>query len=189
MPRRRRFAASKWRTRHGSAAASKPVVMSPGSTRPTTITSPSTTSTSRGDVSGNRLNNAPEWAGRLWIEWTRRHRPIETTVDRGRHDGAVHGVLHAVQRRHPATASVWPARRARRIRPQPSPVDSRRVRPKPHEHGLRHGDVRDGTDRLWRTSRAFAAVRDQFHRPAIRTGRNSDRATARRFLVLVAFLP
>jgi len=25
---------------------------------------------STGDVSGNRLNNAPEWAGRLWIEWT-----------------------------------------------------------------------------------------------------------------------
>jgi iron complex outermembrane receptor protein len=23
-----------------------------------------------GDVTGNRLNNAPEWAGRLWIEWT-----------------------------------------------------------------------------------------------------------------------
>ena len=23
-----------------------------------------------GDVSGNRLNNSPEWAGRLWIEWT-----------------------------------------------------------------------------------------------------------------------
>ena len=23
-----------------------------------------------GDVSGNRLNNAPEWAGRLWIEWS-----------------------------------------------------------------------------------------------------------------------
>ena len=23
-----------------------------------------------GDVSGNRLNNAPEWAGRLWVEWT-----------------------------------------------------------------------------------------------------------------------
>jgi len=22
-----------------------------------------------GDVSGNRLNNAPEWAGRLWVEW------------------------------------------------------------------------------------------------------------------------
>ena len=23
-----------------------------------------------GDVTGNRLNNAPAWAGRLWIEWT-----------------------------------------------------------------------------------------------------------------------
>lgn len=23
------------------------------------------------DVAGNRLNNAPEWAGRLWLEWTR----------------------------------------------------------------------------------------------------------------------
>ncbi len=25
---------------------------------------------STGDVAGNRLNNAPEWAGRLWIEWS-----------------------------------------------------------------------------------------------------------------------
>ena len=24
-----------------------------------------------GDVAGNRLNNAPEWAGRLWVEWSR----------------------------------------------------------------------------------------------------------------------
>ena len=24
-----------------------------------------------GDVAGNRLNNAPEWAGRVWIEWSR----------------------------------------------------------------------------------------------------------------------
>ena len=23
-----------------------------------------------GDVSGNRLNNAPEWSGRLWVEWS-----------------------------------------------------------------------------------------------------------------------
>jgi iron complex outermembrane receptor protein len=23
-----------------------------------------------GDVAGNRLNNAPEWAGRLWLQWT-----------------------------------------------------------------------------------------------------------------------
>ena len=35
MRRRRRFAASKWSTPHESAAASKPAVTSPGSTRPT----------------------------------------------------------------------------------------------------------------------------------------------------------
>ena len=23
-----------------------------------------------GDAAGNRLNNAPEWSGRLWLEWT-----------------------------------------------------------------------------------------------------------------------
>jgi iron complex outermembrane receptor protein len=23
-----------------------------------------------GDVAGNRLNNAPEWSGRAWLEWT-----------------------------------------------------------------------------------------------------------------------
>ena len=44
--RRQRSAASKWSTPHGSGAASKPVVMSPGWTRFTTTTSPSTTSTS-----------------------------------------------------------------------------------------------------------------------------------------------
>jgi iron complex outermembrane receptor protein len=24
-----------------------------------------------GDVAGNRLNNAPEWSGRVWLEWNR----------------------------------------------------------------------------------------------------------------------
>ena len=42
----------------------------PGSTPPTIATSRSQSIASTGDVSGNRLNNAPEWAGRLWIEWT-----------------------------------------------------------------------------------------------------------------------
>ena len=67
----------------------------------------------------------------------RRHRPIATTVHLGRLDGAVDGVLHTVQRQHPATGSVWPARRPRRIRTQPSSVDGRRACPKPHEHGRR----------------------------------------------------
>ena len=37
-----------------------------------------------GDVAGNRLNNAPEWAGRVWIEWTRdvgRSRRLSIAVD------------------------------------------------------------------------------------------------------------
>ena len=70
-----------------------------------------------GDVSGNRLNNAPEWAGRLWIEWTGdigRSRRLSIAADV---DGTVDGVLHAVQRQHPAAESVWPSRRPRRIRP------------------------------------------------------------------------
>ena len=39
---------------------------------------------STGDVAGNRLNNAPEWAGRLWVEWTgqlSRSRRLSIAVD------------------------------------------------------------------------------------------------------------
>ena len=46
MPQPRRFAASKWRTRHGSDAASRPGGIWPGSTPPTTSTSPSPTTAS-----------------------------------------------------------------------------------------------------------------------------------------------
>ena len=112
-----------------------------------------------GDVAGNRLNNAPEWAGRFWIEWSGDVGPIGTTVDRRRRDSAVDGVLHAVQRQHPAAGSVWPSRRPRRIRTQPSSVGCRRVRAKPHEHGLHHGDLRDGAHGVWRTSWPLASVR------------------------------
>ena len=31
-----------------------------------------------GDVAGNRLNNAPEWSGNLWLEWTGRIRGART---------------------------------------------------------------------------------------------------------------
>ncbi len=37
-----------------------------------------------GDVSGNRLNNAPEWAGRVWVEWARdvgRSRRLSLAMD------------------------------------------------------------------------------------------------------------
>ena len=113
-----------------------------------------------GDVSGNRLNNAPEWAGRLWIEWSgdighSRRLSISADVD-----GTVDGVLHAVQRQHPAAESVWPAGRPRRIRTPPSPMDCRRLRPEPHEHGLHHGNVRDGAHGVCRTSRTLASARN-----------------------------
>jgi hypothetical protein len=60
---------SKWRIRHGSAAASKPGATWPGSTPPTINTSPSTTQCHRRRV-GQPVEQRPEWAGRLWIEWT-----------------------------------------------------------------------------------------------------------------------
>ena len=40
-----------------------------------------------------------------------RHRSLTSTVDFSRVNGAVHGVLYAVQRRYSAAESVWPARR------------------------------------------------------------------------------
>ncbi len=33
-----------------------------------------------GDVAGNQLNNAPDWSGRIWIDWTRRFRESTLTV-------------------------------------------------------------------------------------------------------------
>src|SRR6476659_11384777 len=61
---------------------------------------------------------------------------LASPIDLSRVDGPVDGVLHAVQRQHPAAESVWLARRPGRIRPWPSPVDRRRLRQAPHEHGL-----------------------------------------------------
>ena len=89
----------------------------------------------------------------------RRHRPLRSTVHVSRVDGTVDGVLHTVQRQHPAAESVWPARRPGRIRPWPSPLDGRRLRQEPHEHGLRHGNLRHAAHGICRTSWTFASVR------------------------------
>ena len=113
-----------------------------------------------GDVSGNRLNNAPEWAGRLWVEWSGDVGRVATAVDRRRHDGAVDRVLHAVQRQHPVSGTVRPARRPCRIQTQQSPLGHRRLRPKPHEHGLSQRDLRDVAGGVWRTAWTSASVRD-----------------------------
>ena len=70
MPPRRRFAASKWRTRRRSGAASKPAATSTWLDATYDRYIAVNNSNVTGDVSGNRLNNAPEWAGRAWIEWS-----------------------------------------------------------------------------------------------------------------------
>ena len=113
-----------------------------------------------GDVGGQPVEQRAGMGGAPLDRMDRRHWPIATTVDRGRRDSAVDGVLHAVQRPHPATESVWSAGRSRRIRTRPSSVGGRRVRAKPHEHGLRHGDLRNGAHGVWRTSWTLASVRD-----------------------------
>ncbi len=88
----------------------------------------------------------------------RRHWPLSPTVHISRVDGTVDGVLHTVQRRHPAAESVRPARRPGRIRPWPSPVDCRRLRPQSHERGLRHGNLRHAAHGLCRTPWTLPAV-------------------------------
>ncbi len=93
----------------------------------------------------------------------RRHRPFEATVGRRRRDRADNGVLHTVQRQHPATGSVWRGGWPRRIRTERSSLGDWRVRSKPHQHGLHYGDLRDGTHGVRRTSRRFASVRHGFH--------------------------
>ena len=113
-----------------------------------------------GDVSGNRLNNAPEWAGRLWIEWvgnlgtlgrlsisgesTSQSTVFYTPFNDGIQRQSPYGLLGA----RIEYGSCRP------------PVDCRRVRAKPHERGLRHGNLRHTAQRVWRTSWAVASVRD-----------------------------
>ena len=70
MPPPRRFAASKWRARHsigrGIEAGGHLAWLDATYDQYIAVAVEGFT----GDVSGNRLNNAPEWAGRLWIQWT-----------------------------------------------------------------------------------------------------------------------
>ena len=63
-----------------------------------------------GDVAGNRLTNAPRGQGGV-AAVERQRRPRRPGLAARRRDLAEHGLLHAVQRQHPASALVWPARR------------------------------------------------------------------------------
>ena len=57
------------------------------------------------DVAGHRLNNTPEWSGRLWIEMDPHHRWREFVVAaRGNVTGENYGVFHPLQLRSAAIA-------------------------------------------------------------------------------------
>ena len=58
------------------------------------------------DVAGHRLNNVPEWSGRTWIDWTHRDGPRHALSLRADATWKTDGVLHAVQRPHPAARSA-----------------------------------------------------------------------------------
>ena len=118
-----------------------------------------------GDVSGNRLNNALEWAGRLWIAWTgdighsqRLSISAEST--------AQSTVFYTPFNDNIQTQSPYGLLGAR-VEYEPSPMDGRRVRAQSHEHGLRHGNLWHAAQRVRRTSRTFASVRSRVQRAAI----------------------
>ena len=145
--------------RHESAAASKPAATSPGSTPPTIATSRSTAEGVTGDVSGNRLNNAPEWAGRLWIEWTGdigHSRRLSISAESTAQSTVFYTPFNdSIQRQSPYGLLG--------ARIEYGPGDRRwtvgDVHPKPHEHGLRHRNLRDAAHGLCRTSWPLASVR------------------------------
>ena len=122
---------------------------------------------STGDVSGNRLNNAPEWAERLWIEWAGDiggARRLSVSAESTAQSTVFYTPFNdGIQRQSPygllgARVEYGPAQ---------SPVDGRRLRQKPHEHGLRHGNLRHAAHGICRTSWTVASVRGRVHRPAI----------------------
>ena len=90
------------------------------------------------DVAGERLSNAPEWTGRLWLEWGRRSGPQRPAVAAGGRPGAEHRVFHALQRRGPAAGPVWPAGRERGTAGAHRPVGVRGLRAQPDQRGLHH---------------------------------------------------
>ena len=91
----------------------RPVGTWRGSRRRTTTTSRSASAASPVDVAGHRLSNAPEWSGRLWLEWSGAigdGARLSVRAD-ARSQSTVYFTPFndAIQRQR----SVWPARRER----------------------------------------------------------------------------
>src|SRR4051812_34830249 len=87
------------------------------------------------------------------------HGPVTTRDGDRRRNDAVNRVLHAIQRRHPATAPVRSAWRPRRIWFATSPVGGQYLRKKCHEYGLHHGHLRDLAGRVRRPTWCDATIR------------------------------
>ena len=116
-----------------------------------------------GDVAGNRLNNAPEWAGRLWVEWAGdvgRSRRMSISAESTAQSTVFYTPFNdSIQRQSPygllGGRIEYGAYR--------SPVDCRRVRPERHGHGLHQCQLRHGAHGIWRTSWTVASVLGRFH--------------------------
>ena len=94
------------------------------------------------DVAGNRLNNAPEWSGRLWLEWTGnvgRSTRMTLTADATAQSTVFYTPFNdLIQRSLPygrlgARAEFGPSNRRWAVNV---------VRAEHHEHGLHHRGVR-----------------------------------------------
>ena len=120
-----------------------------------------------GDVAGNRLNNAPEWAGRLWIEWSGdigRSRRVSISADATAQSTVFYTPFNdTIQRQTPYGLLG--------ARVEYGPNDRRwavgAYLAKPHGHGLRHGNIRDASDGVWWTSRPLASIRHRVHHKAV----------------------
>ena len=120
-----------------------------------------------GDVAGNRLNNAPEWAGRLWVEWTGdvgRSRRLSIAADATAQSTVFYTPFNdSIQRQCPYGLL------GARVEYGPS---HRRWAVAAYARNLTNTDyinatLRDGADGVWRTSWTVAPVRGRFHRAAI----------------------
>ncbi len=119
-----------------------------------------------GDVAGNRLNNAPLWSGRVWLEWSGHIGRARAVSVRADSRWQSHCLLHALQRSHPTAGFVWPRGRQRGIRSEP-PVGCRSVRSKSYECGLHNGYIQFADPGDWRSSRATSTDGDSTDCPAI----------------------
>src|SRR6187455_2344230 len=83
-------------------------------------------------------------------------RPIELAVAARRYHVEDDGVLHAIQRRDPASGPARIAGRQRPVRPEAPALVDWRIRAQPHESGLHHRHERRTSHCNWGPARCSA---------------------------------